>query len=61
MVGIDHTLTMPEFQGAGSEDPEQHLFVCETIWTDKNVQDEVAKIAQLATTLRGCALLWYVK
>jgi hypothetical protein len=27
MARIDHTLRMPEFQGAGLEDPEQHLFV----------------------------------
>jgi hypothetical protein len=45
MVGIDNTLRMPEFQGVGSEDPEQHLFVCEMIWTMKNVQDEAMKIA----------------
>jgi hypothetical protein len=37
MEGIDHTLRMPDFQGAGSEDPEQHLFVCDTIWIVKNV------------------------
>jgi hypothetical protein len=37
MEGIDHTLRMPEFQGVGSEDPEKHLFVCNTIWTMKNV------------------------
>jgi hypothetical protein len=40
MAGLDNTLRLPEFQGVGSEDPEQHLFVCETIWAVKNVQDE---------------------
>jgi hypothetical protein len=44
MVRVDNTLRLPEFQGIGSEDPEQHLFVCETIWA-KNIQDEVVKIA----------------
>jgi hypothetical protein len=35
MVGVDNTLRLPEFQGIGSEDPEQHLFVCEMIWACK--------------------------
>jgi hypothetical protein len=61
MVGVDNTLRLPEFQGVGSEDPEQHLFVCETIWAAKNVQDEVVKIVQLETTFRGHALVWYMK
>jgi hypothetical protein len=61
MAGVDNTLRLPEFQGVGSEDPEQHLFVCETIWAAKNVQDEAVKIVQLETTFRGCALVWYMK
>jgi hypothetical protein len=44
-----------------SEDPKQHLFVCEIIWVMKNVQDEDVKIAQLETTFRGHALVWYMK
>jgi hypothetical protein len=43
------------------EDPEQHLFVCDMIWTVKNVQDEAMKIVQLAMMFRGHALLWYMK
>ena len=61
MERIDHTLRMPEFQGAGLEDPEQHLFVCNMIWTMKNVQDEATKIVQLDMMFRGHALLWYMK
>jgi hypothetical protein len=61
MVGVDNTLRLPEFKGIGSEDPEQHLFICETIWTAKNVHDDGTKITQLATTFRGCALVWYMK
>jgi hypothetical protein len=61
MAGVDNTLRLPEFQGVGSEDPEQHLFVCETIWAAKNVQDEAVKIVQLETTFRGRALVWYMK
>jgi len=45
----------------GSEDPQQHLFFCETIWVTKNVQDEAVKIVQLATTFIGHVLLWYMK
>jgi hypothetical protein len=61
MVGVDNTLRFPEFQGIGSEETEQHLFVCETIWAAKNVDDEVVNIAQLATTFRGHLLVWYMK
>jgi hypothetical protein len=61
MAGLDNTLRMPEFQGVGSEDPEQHLFVCETIWVVKNVQDEATNIVQLETMFRGRALVWYMK
>jgi hypothetical protein len=61
MEGLDNTLTLFEFHGVGSEDPEQHLFVCQTIWAAKNVQYEATKIAQLATMFRGCALVWYMK
>jgi hypothetical protein len=37
------------------------LFVCEIVWATKNIQDEAVKIAQLATTFRGRALVWYMK
>jgi hypothetical protein len=40
MVELDNTLRMSKLQGDGSKDPKQHLFVCETIWVVKNVQDE---------------------
>jgi hypothetical protein len=43
MVGVDNTLRLPEFKGVGSEDPEQHLFVCETVWAAKNIQDDACK------------------
>jgi hypothetical protein len=61
MAGVDNTLRLPEFQGFRSEDLEQQLFVFETIWAAKNVQDEVVNIALLATTFRGHALVWYMK
>jgi hypothetical protein len=61
MVGIDNTLILLEFKGIGSEDPEQPLFVCQTIWTTKNVHNDGAKIAQLESNFRGSDLVWYMK
>jgi len=54
-------LRMPMFNGNGSQDPEQHMFVCEAIWTAKQIQDQNAQIAQLATTFRDRSLVWYMK
>jgi hypothetical protein len=61
MAGVDNTLRLLEFQGVGSEDLEQHLFICETIWAANNVQDEAVTIAQLETPFIGYALVWYMK
>jgi hypothetical protein len=61
MAWVDNILSLPEFQGVGSEEPEQHLFVCETILATKNVQDEGVNIAQLETKFIGCELVWYMK
>jgi hypothetical protein len=61
MEGVDNTLIQLEFQGAGSNDPKQHLFVCEIICVAKNVQDEAVKISQLETNFRGHTLVWYMK
>jgi hypothetical protein len=61
MAGVDPTLRMPLLQGVGSKDPEQHLFICDTTWTMKKVQDDDVNFAQLAMNLRDCALLWYMK
>ena len=61
MVGIDNTLRLIEFKGVGLEDPKQHLFACEIVWAAKNIYDDTIKTSQLETTLRGCALVWYMK
>jgi hypothetical protein len=61
MEGIDNTLRLHEFNGVGSEDPEQHLFFCKTVWATTNIPNEVVRFAQLATMLRGHTLLWYMK
>jgi hypothetical protein len=47
MVGVDNTLILLEFKGIGSKELEQHMFVCETIWTTNNIHDDDAKVAQL--------------
>lgn len=37
-------LRMQVFNGNGSQDPEQHMFVCEAIWTAKYIQDRAVQI-----------------
>jgi hypothetical protein len=51
-------MRLPTFRGDGSKDPDQHCFLCEAIWSIKNVTDEVVKRAQFSTTLRDHALRW---
>jgi hypothetical protein len=59
MAGHETTIRLPKFKGEASEDPEKHLFICENIWEAKKITDEDTKIAQLAITIRDCALDWY--
>jgi hypothetical protein len=54
-------MRLPTFRGDGSEDPEQHWFLCEAVWSIKNITDEAVKRAQFSTTLRDRALSWYMK
>jgi hypothetical protein len=54
-------MRLPTFRGDGSEDPDQHWFLCEAVWSIKNVTDEAVKRAQFSTTLRDRALRWYMK
>ena len=44
-----------------TEDPEQHWFLCEAVWTIKWIHDDNIKLVQLVTTLRERALTWYMK
>ena len=53
-------MKLPTFKGIGEEDPEQHWFLCEAIWTIKGIQDDNTKLVKLATTLRERALTWYM-
>jgi hypothetical protein len=54
-------MRLPIFRGDGSEDPDQHWFLCEAVWNIKNVTDEDVKRNQFSTTLRDHALRWYMK
>ena len=54
-------MRLPTFRGDGSEDPDQHWFLCEDVWSIKNVTDEAVKRAHFSTTLRDHALSWYMK
>jgi hypothetical protein len=54
-------MRLPIFRGDGSEDPDQHWFLCEAVWSIKNVSDEAVKRDQFSTTLRDRALRWYMK
>jgi hypothetical protein len=57
---MEDDMRFPIFRGDGSEDPDQHLFLCEAVWNIKNVTDEAIKINQFSTTLRDRALSWYM-
>ena len=54
-------MKLPIFQGNGTDDPEQYQFLCEAIWTARQTIDVDVKISQLATTLRGRALEWFMR
>jgi hypothetical protein len=54
-------MRLPIFRGDGSEDPDQHWFLCEAVWNIKSITDEAIKRTQFNTTLRDHALSWYMK
>jgi hypothetical protein len=58
---MEDEMRLPIFRGDGSEDPDQHWFLCEVVWNIKNVTDEAVKRTQFSTTLRDHALSWYMK
>jgi hypothetical protein len=60
MVGHNPTIRLPKFRGEAIEDPKKHLFICAKIWEAKQITNEDKKLAQLAITLRDCALDWYM-
>jgi hypothetical protein len=40
---MEDEMRLPIFWGDGSEDHDQHWFLCEAIWNIKNVTDEAGK------------------
>jgi hypothetical protein len=54
-------MRLPTFRGDGSEDLDQHWFICEVVWIINNITDEVVKWAQFSTNLKYYALRWYMK
>jgi hypothetical protein len=54
-------MRLPIFTRDGSEDLDQHWFLCKVAWSIKQVNYEVVKRAQFSTTLRDSALSWYMK
>jgi hypothetical protein len=36
-------MRLPTFRGDGSEDPEQHWFLCEVVWSINNITDKAFK------------------
>ena len=54
-------IKLPIFNGNGLEDPKKHWFLCEVVWTMRQIQDENIKKAQMITTLRGRTFEWYMK
>ena len=54
-------MKLPMFHGNGTDAPEQYWFLCEVVWNSRQTTDEDVKKGQLATTLWGCALDWYMR
>jgi hypothetical protein len=54
-------MKLPVFKGLGLEDPEQHWFRCEAVWSVKQVIDDDIKMAKLTTMFRDRSLNWFIK
>ena len=39
MAHVHDDIKLPVYKGTGSEDPEQFWFLCEAVWTTKNITD----------------------
>ena len=59
MAGDDTKL--PLFDGNGTNNPEQYWFLYEAVWTVRQATDDDVKKGQLATTLWGRVLDWFMK
>jgi hypothetical protein len=58
---MEDEMRLPIFRGYGSEDPDHNWFLCEAVWSIKQVNDEAVKRAQFSTIFRDRALSWYMK
>ena len=58
---MEDEMRLPIFRGDRFGDPDQHWFLCEAVWSIKQVNDEFFKRDWFSTTLRDCALSWYMK
>ena len=58
---MEDEMRIPIFRGYGSKDPDQHWFLCESVWNIKIITDEAIKRTQFSTTLRDRTLSWYMK
>ena len=61
MAHVNDDIKPPVFRGTGSEDPEQFWFLCEAVWTTKNIMDQDIRRAQLVTSFRDRDLTWFMK
>ena len=61
MAHMNDDIKILVFKGSGSEDPEQFWFLCEAVWTAKNILDQDIRRAQLVTSFRDWALTWFMK
>ena len=52
MAHMVDDIKLPVFKGTGSKDPEQFWFLCEAVWTTKNIMDQDIRRAQLVTSFR---------
>jgi hypothetical protein len=57
---MEDEMRLPIFRGDGSEDPDQHWFLCESVWNIKIVTNKAVKRTYFSTTLRDRALSWYM-
>ena len=58
---MGNKMKLPIFHGNGIDDLEQYWLLCEVIWTARQTVDDIVKKRQLATTLKGRALDWYMR
>ena len=49
-------IKLPIFRGTRLEDLDQHWFLCEAVWSIKQITDNDINMAQLTTTFRERAL-----